>query len=345
MNIRRRLEDALDGKIVEYPVYAVYDWFVKNRHDVDWNFLFESGLGQVNHASLIRHIHPHFELQETTTMQDGHARRDVRLITDKGELHEWYLGEWRQEHFIKTPDDYRIMLRALESVEVIADSKPFLESEATLGEKGITLGQLQGVDRGRTPLMALQIDWVGLEQFSIDLASEQPELLELIEVMNTIKLEEVRQAVKTPATHIKLWENLSIETLGPVYYRRYIVPLYRQILEIMNKAGKRLHVHYDGRLKAIAEDIAALDIYGIDSFTEAPEGDMSVGEARKIWPEKFLWLHPNLNWYHLQPKELKENVNRIVRQAGTKRFCLMISEEVPANWRETILFVLNAISS
>ena len=113
----------------------------------------------------------------------------------------------------------------------------------------------------------------------------------------------------------------------------------------MNKAGKRLHVHYDGKLRAISEDIAALDIYGIDSFTEAPEGDMSVGEARKIWPEKFLWLHPNLNWYHLPPKELKENVNRIVRQAGARHFCLMISEEVPANWRETVPFVMDIIEN
>lgn len=345
MNIRKTLEEALSGKIIEYPVYAVYDWFVENRKNVDWDMLFEYGLGQVNHANLIRHSHPNFELREKISEQNGARRRDVTLITDRGELHEWYLGEWRQEHFIKTPDDYRIMLRALENVTVSADNEPFLKSEESIGKRGITLGQLQGIDRGRSPLMALQIDWVGLEQFSIDLASELPELAELIEVMNAIKLEEFRHAVKTRATHIKLWENLSIETLGPVYYRKYLVPLYRQILDITSNSEKHLHVHYDGKLRAISEDIADLGIYGIDSFTEAPEGDISVAQARKIWPEKFLWLHPNLNWYHQESRMLEENVNRIVKEAGPKKFCLMISEEVPANWRETIPFILQCIST
>jgi hypothetical protein len=92
--------------------------------------------------------------------QDGKVRKDVRLITDKGELTEWYLGEWRQEHFIKTPEDYTIMAHALEGVRVIADNKPFVDSEEKLGDCGITLGQLQGLGMGRTPLMILQIDWV-----------------------------------------------------------------------------------------------------------------------------------------------------------------------------------------
>ena len=149
------------GEKFERPVYAVYDWFVKNRPAVDWGALFRLGLGQINHANLVRHEHPNFELVKTEFEQAGQVRRDVRLITDKGELHEWYLGEWKQEHFIKTAEDYRIMTRALEGVRIIADDKPFMESESILGDQGITIGQIQGLGSGRTPLMVLQIDWVG----------------------------------------------------------------------------------------------------------------------------------------------------------------------------------------
>ena len=343
-SIRKRFEYAIIGKSFAHPVYAVYDWFVKNRPMVDWPMLFELGLGQINHANLIRHEHPNFKLIEERSEQDGLIRRDVRLITDKGELHEWYLGEWRQEHFIKTPADYRIMARALEGVKVTADDKVFLKSEAELGDRGITLGQIGGLGAGRTPLMVLQIDWVGLEQFSMDLAYELPEMLELLDMMTELKLEEIRQAVKTPATQIKLWENLSIDTLGTVHYRRHLVPLYRQILKIMSNTGKRLQVHYDGRLKIISEDIAALDFDGIDSFTEAPEGDMSVCEACKSWPDKFLWQNVNLNWYEMPSNELKENLIRSIEAAGHKRHCLMISEEVPMSWRETVPKILEIIN-
>ena len=343
--IRQRFESALAGEPVEHPVYAVYDWFANNRPAVDWEMLFEKGLGQINHANLVRHEHPNFKIVETKSEQGGEVRRDVRWVTDKGELHEWYLGEWKQEHFIKTPEDYALMAYALEGVQVFADEKPFLDSEVSLGDRGITLGQLHGLGLGRTPLMILQIDWVGLEQFSMDLAYETPELLNLVEVLNEIKLNEIREAVKTPATQIKLWENLSIETLGPTYYQRYHVPLYKQILDIMNGAGKRLLVHYDGQLQAIAEDIAKLDIDGIDSFTEAPEGNITTAEARRLWPDKFLWQNINLGWYEMPREEFKQNIERVIKDAGNRRHCLMISEEAPESWKERVPLVLEIIDA
>lgn len=327
----------------EHPVYAVYDWFVKNRPAVNWESLFSQGLGQINHANLVRHEHPGFELLQSESIQGGKVRRDIRLVTDHGELHEWYLGEWRQEHFIKTPEDYRIMRRALEGVNVIADDQPFLKSEAALGDGGITVGQLMGLGSGRTPLMVLQIDWVGLEQFSMDLADALPEAMELMEAMAEIKLDEIRQAVKTPATQIKLWENLSIETVGHVHYRRHLAPLYRKILEITDAANKKILVHYDGKLRVITEDIAALGFDGIDSFTEAPEGDVTVREARLAWPEKFLWINPNLNLYRLPEKDLVEHVQRLVNDAGRRRCCLMISEDVPQNWQTSVPIVLDCL--
>ena len=341
-NIRVRLEAALAGRLIEQPIYAVYDWFVENR-PLDWENLFEQGLGQVNHANLIRHHHPYLEIKEVISEQDGRKRKDVYWITDKGELHEWYLGEWRQEYFIKNAKDYGIMARALEDVKITPNPEPFLQSEAWLKGGGITLGQIPGLGNGRTPLMVLQIDWVGLEQFSLDLAYELTEMLELVEMMNEIKLEEIRQAVKTPAKHIKLWENLSIETLGPTPYRQHFFPLYKQILGILQAADKRLHVHYDGRLRLISKDIAALDIEGIDSFTEPPEGDMSVAEARAAWPDKFLWFHPNLGWYRLPPRELADNIRRCICEAEQHRYCLMISEEIPPAWETNIPFLLNML--
>jgi hypothetical protein len=235
------------------------------------------------------------------------------------------------------------MQRALEGVRVAAECGPFLASEAAVGSRGITLGQIQGLGSGRTPLMVLQIDWVGLERFSMDLADELPELMDLLEVMTAIKLEEIRQAVTTPARQIKLWENLSIDTIGHIHFRRYLAPVYTRILEMVTAAGKQLQVHFDGRLNVIAGDIAALGFDGIDSFTEAPEGDMTIAEARQAWPEKFLWTNLNLNLYSKPEPELAYAVSRLVRDGGPSRFCLMISEDVPPYWRETVPIVLRTL--
>lgn len=340
---RSRLEAALQGSPVTQPVYAVYDGFVASRPQVDWPRLFALGLGRLNHASLIRHEHPNLQIVETTRQVGNQTRRDVRWITDAGELHEWYLGDWKQEHFIKQPGDYRIMRRAWEGVKITADAAPFLASEKAVGGNGVTLGSLAGMGTGRTPLMVLQVDWVGLGQWSVDLADELPAMMELLEFMNELKLEEFRQAVRTPVQQIKLWENLSIQTLGPDRYRRHLVPLYAKILAIVKAAGKRLQVHYDGQLRVIADQVAQLDFDGIDSLTPPPEGDMTVAEARQAWPDKMLWCHPSLGWFREREPTLRQLIKGMVRAAGPRRFCLMISEEIPPDWERTVPLVLTLL--
>lgn len=336
-SIRGRFQRALAGEPVDWPVYAVYDWFVQHRN-IDWSSLFAQGLGQINHANLVDTKRPNLQIVESTQQTERGVRRDVRWITDQGELNEWYLGEWRQEYLIKKPEDYRILRRALEGTQFTPTDEYFQKSEAALGDGGITVGHLM-----RTPVMEVQIDLAGLERFSLDLADEDPALMELLELMADLLLQQFREAVKTPAQYIKLWENLSVETIGRRHYRQRLVPLYHKILEILDSAGKRLLVHYDGKLRLIADDIATLEIDGIDSLTPAPEGDLTVAEARSYWPTKFLWLHPSLDWYREEPAVFCERIDQMVRDAGPNRFCLMISEDIPPGWEHTVPLLLRQL--
>jgi hypothetical protein len=121
--------------------------------------------------------------------------------------------------------------------------------------------------------------------------------------------------------------------------------LYHKVMEILDTTGKHLLVHYDGKLRLISDDVAALPIDGIDSFTPPPEGDMSVAEARALWPDKFLWLHPPLGWYRESPTVLTDRISRMIDDAGARRCCLMISEDVPPAWEQTVPAVLRACQS
>jgi len=327
---------------VREPVFAAYDWFVLHRQ-IDWESLFARGLGQIAHASLLHAEYPHAQIIEIEGSDKGGARRDVRWITDAGELHEWYRGEWRQEYLVKSPADYRILRRALEDTRFRADDAAFERSEEQLGDAGVTMGQLgDSLIEVRTPLQAVQIDCAGLERFSYDLAAEEPDLMELLELMDARTLEKLSLVRRSRAQMIKLWENLSIETMGPDLYRRHLVPLYRKAFDVLAGSGKGLHVHYDGKLRPIAQDIAGLPFAGIDSLTGPPEGDLSAAEARALWPDTFLWLHPNLGWYEQDGAELRRRIRRMAEGAGG-RFCMMISEEVPPGWQETVPLVLDEL--
>lgn len=342
-SIRSRFERAFAGEPVDRPVYAVYDWFVKNR-PVDWPWLFSRGLGQIAHVDLVRVERPHLEIVERQEEADSQTRRTTRWITDRGELQESFVGEWQQEYLVKTSGDYCVLRRAFEDTCYTATAEFFRQSEAQLGDGGITVGALGWTPLRRSPLLQVQVDFAGPERFALDLADEAPELMDLLELLTDLTLQKLREAVRTPVRFIKLWENLTIEMLGAPAYRRWLVPLYRKILDILRAGDKRLLVHYDGKLRAIAPDIAALD-FDIDSFTPPPEGDMSVAEARAAWPDKFLWLHPPLGWFREPRSVLLERIRQMIRDAGPRRFCLMISEDVPENWREQVPAVLDALEA
>jgi hypothetical protein len=338
-SIRERLVQALNGEDIEYPVYLVYDWFVQNR-DLDWQAMFSNGLGQLNHAAMSDVHRPNVQIVESETVQDGRRRRDVRWITDIGELHEWFLGEWRQEHLIKTPADYRIMKRALDGSTFTMNASYFNDSERALGDSGMTVGQIW-----RTPFQEIQIDFVGLENFSYHLADRERGLLELIELMGELKVEECRAVVGHPAPFVKLWENLSIQTMGPDYYRQFLVPMYERIESVLcGDGGKRVMVHYDGQLSLIADDFARHP-FDVDSLTPPPEGDMSMAECRAAWPQKFFWLHPTLSWFQLEPDEMLAQIRRMISDVGPRNYCLMISEEVPPEWESRVPLILRALAS
>jgi hypothetical protein len=334
---RQLLERSLAGERVDRPAYVVFDWFVQNR-PVDWEMLFGLGLGQLRHANLVHYKRPHVEIVEQISSTHGVQYRVVTWKTDIGELREVFNEEWRVEHLIKSSEDYKILSRALSDTQITADTSSFDECERQVGSNGITIGQLQ-----RTPFQQVQVDFAGLERFSFDIAAEDPNLMALLEMMADLVIEECRVSAASKAKHIKLWENLTIQTMGPNLYRRHLVPIYQKIIEIFNQAGKRLHVHYDGKLKVAADQIADLN-FSIDSLTPPPEGDMEISEAREMWPEKFFWMHPCLGWFLLSEDELLKNVRNIIAQTGSRNYCLAMSEDIPANWRVYVPSILKMLN-
>ena len=326
------------------PLYLVYDAFTRNPH-VDWERLHSLGLGVINHVPLVEIDYPNLELIEQTSVVDGLSRRDVTWRTDRGELHEHYLGDadkgllpWRNEYLVKKPDDYLTVLSALEGAVVRGSDLRFEQSETELAGKGLTIG-----DMDRTPLQKIQIDYVGLERFCFDFAEQVPQLRDLYELMRDIQLRQFRATVGSRATDLKLWENMSIEVLGPHAFRDFLAPAYRDVLAIVNDAGKRLHLHYDGRLKLIERDLQQLPFHGIDSLTPPPEGDLTFEEARQAWPDLFLWLHPTLEWFTQPLSTLRQRIEDSVRAVGPYRFCFQISEDVPPQWHVTVPAVLETL--
>ena len=99
-------------------------------------------------------------------------------------------------------------------------------------------------------------------------------------------------------------------------------------------------VHYDGALNVIADEIARAPFHMIESLTEPPEGDMTYDQCRRAWPDKVFWANINVDLYSEPEQVLRKAVLQKRHRAGKKALAFEISEDLPANWQQSIPIVL-----
>ena len=346
---RELLTTVLEGGTPSRTPYSMYEWFFEDPRYVieDWKPLLERGLGISSSCGTVKHIvHGVTDSRETWT--EG-SRRYVRLRkeTPVGTLQQvaayptspdaGILG-WTQEDWIKTPNDYRIRQWIVEHTELVPNYEAFDINEARIGSQGVTI-----VDGSRTPAMSMLVDWAGTERFCMDIAEGVDELFSLYEAQKKLFMEETRLIAAGPGRFVRWLENLTISTLGPRRYEQMLLPVYQEAAPLLERAGKRVMVHYDGALKVIRDQIARAPFHMIESLTEPPEGDLTYDECRRAWPDKGFWANINVELYGLPPEQLAEAVHAKRQRAGQRALAFEISEDVPANWRESVPVVLEAL--
>jgi hypothetical protein len=346
---RELLTTVLNGGTPERTPLSIYKWFFEDpRYPVEaWQPLIERGLGVSTGCATVRRIE-HGVQHQVETRVEGERRFVIqRKVTPVGTLQcvdvyptgpdQGILG-WTQEYWIKEPHDYQVRQWIVEHTELQPDYTAFAELDERVGSQGIVL-----VEGGRTPLMSICVDWAGTERFCIDVASGVDELFSLYEAQRKLFLEETRLMAAGPGRFCRWLENLTIGNLGPKRYERLLLNVYDEAVPILEQAGKRVMVHYDGALRVIRGQIARAPFHIIESLTEPPEGDLRYDECRAAWPDKVFWANINVQAYSLPPEQLRAEVIAKRERAGKRGLAFEISEDVPANWREAVPVVLETL--
>ena len=91
-----------------------------------------------------------------------------------------------------------------------------------------------------------------------DLSDEEPEVLDLLERLCRFNLAQIHHFLKADVDMIRIPEDLGMQR-GPMIsaglFREYIKPLYQRMLEPVRRAGKIIHMHSDGDIRTLADDI------------------------------------------------------------------------------------------
>ncbi|MFB5067269.1 MAG: hypothetical protein ACE3NC_08840 [Candidatus Wallacebacter cryptica] len=342
MNIHERLAAFWSGEKPDRIPYTIYqnEWR-HTQNDPAWIPLFEAGLGVTYQVPLHKTVQKNIEYKTETYTEGGREFTRTTIVTPVGELYKVEAEGWTQKYYLETPEDYKIMTYITKNTELYPDYEGFLAKEKEIQPYGVAL-----IAAGRTPMQTILVDYVGLQNFAFHLFDCEAELMELYDAMLNNFTKQVEIMAEGPGRFVSVLENFTAETMGPVRFSQFHIPVYEKLFPILQQSGKIVGTHYDGKLESCKDLIATAPIDLIESLTPPPEGDMTLAECRQAWPDKLFWSNINVSNYYLPKDELKELVHDLVKQAAPdgRRLAFEVSEQYPDNWKESMMIVLETLN-
>jgi uroporphyrinogen decarboxylase len=106
----------------------------------------------------------------------------------------------------------------------------------------------------------------GYENLLLDMADGETRLRQLIEIVESFSLAIVQRYVDCGVAMMRYPEDLGMQLgpmLSPEQFRTYIKPVYEHLMEPAREAGCLVHMHSDGDIRKLADDLATS---GVDAL-------------------------------------------------------------------------------
>lgn len=165
-----------------------------------------------------------------------------------GSVHQHPLADWSAFDSYQAPDpelsNGLVPIDWAEEAERLQKAKASGNLAMALLRHGHTFQQL--------------VDIRGYENLMFDMIDEEPRLLRLIAMIENFNLALVHRYIELGADYIAYPEDLGMQVgpmLSPGHFRQYIKPSYQRIIQPARERGLIVHMHSDGDIKSLADDI------------------------------------------------------------------------------------------
>ncbi len=274
---------------------------------------------------------------------DGSTIRRTTYRTSGGDLHctERLLPYtvWIEKYPFSGPEDYDALEAFIASRTYEPDFERFIADDRSAGEQSIARPMTI-----HSPMHELIYEFMGIEKFSLEWAENRERLLRLCDVLKEDWRKRVELTVSSPARYAVIEGNTEIEVVGPERFMQFYFPHIEEACGILHRKGKFSGAHLDGKNKRLAPLIAKTSLDFIESFTPPPECDLTVAEARQVWPGKALLLHFPSSLHLFGMATMRSHVLEILKQAAPgDRFAIGVSEDVPNRGIDTLLPLFRCI--
>jgi hypothetical protein len=341
VNIKERILTALAWKEPDQVPLTVYDWLLP-RGETE-RHLREAGVGLIVRLPGHKVVHREVEIVSREYFEAGKKRTRRTIKTPVGESYQildpdeaYGTSSWIHEHFIKGPDDYRVLEFYYRDMVFEDNFAAIREAQRRVGEDGLVMLRI-----AKSPLQEMLYQLMGLEQFAFD----YPEHRDLFDSLHATMVKRYAElyefAATSPAEILLLGDNIYSDMVGRERYRNYLMPEYAKIMARLQGTGKLLAVHMDGNLKSLESDIAEAQFDIVEALTPPPMGDVSVREVRERWPGKALWINFTSSMHIEPPEVIEAHTRNLLQEWGSKRgFGISVTEDAPVEALERSLAVI-----
>ena len=167
-----------------------------------------------------------------------------------------------------------------------------------------------GLRHGHTFLQLCDIR--GYENLLMDMADEEPRLEKLIQGVEAFNLEIVKRYLAFDPDVMTYAEDLGMQVglmLSPVLFRKYIKPSYKRLMAPAREKGCIIHMHSDGDIRTIAEDLieGGVDIINLQDLVNGID-----------WIEKNLagkvCIELDIDRSHITAQGTPQQVDALIRE-------------------------------
>lgn len=346
MTARERVEAVLRGEWPDRIPFTVYREMLPQCEAE--RYLRNKGLCIIlEQPSVYDTVSPNVTRERLFFSEEGSSFVRTEVRTPKGDLCsvERFAPDedatWHASWLFGGPEDYPAIESMVRDQQYVPNYEAFEKAQQTMGGDGFVRPDL-----GYSPLQEIIYSLMGVETFAVEWAERQDDVLRLYDALTENRRRLYEVVAKSPALAANYCGNVSSEVIGPERFRKYYVPHYNEFAEIMHAHGKVVGAHFDANTWALAEAISETEIDYVEALTPRPDSDMSVAEARTVWPGKILWLNFPPSFYPQGTEALEKATRQILWEAAPgDRFLLGVTEEVPEDcWQEGFAAIQKVIN-
>jgi hypothetical protein len=327
---RSRFEDAIRGEMPDRVPAVVWDNKLPGG-SIDQEML-DAGVCVTCKSAVYREELDEIAIEiEKWTGADGFNRRRTTWKTPCGPLSKVDVvlpfTDWREKVPFEGPKSYDALIALIDSRRYIPCYEKFRAQDAHFGASGIGRPATEA-----TPMRELIYDLLGVETFSLEWFDNRDHVIAVYDALLRARRRALPILAASPALFFIVEANVAYEIVGEPRFRRYYLPAIVEACDALHAAGKLTGAHLDANNRALAPLVAGTSLDFIESFTPPPDCDLTVKEARQVWPGKGIVCNFPSSVHHGGPETVCELARRLLMEAAPGNgFAMGVLENIPRN--------------